>query len=78
VFFKKNGLGPLGVKTSWLLHFAHINKGPNAPTLHMPHTSVLVLTTNVLILAQDLDTGLHHSSSLYPLHSSLYLVFFFK
>jgi hypothetical protein len=26
------------LKASWLLHFAYINKGPDAPTLHMLRT----------------------------------------
>jgi hypothetical protein len=50
----KNGLGPLGVKTSWLLH---INKGPDAPTQYMPCTySINVHPQCLHHSPQDLNT----------------------
>jgi hypothetical protein len=55
-------LTPLGYFT-WLT----LTRAPMHQPFTYPSHAMLVPTTNVFILDQDLNIGLHHSSPLYPL-----------
>jgi hypothetical protein len=54
-------LANITLKISWLLHLAHINKGPNTLTLHMPRTSNISIYYQCLHLSPRLK---HQPSSL--------------
>jgi hypothetical protein len=58
-------LANVSLKPSWLLHLTYINKGLDAPTLHMPHTSSVSAYHQSLHLI--LRPGPHHSFPFYAL-----------